>query len=134
MADEDGELQPRFRDEIDIASEAMLSGALSPQDRLTQLHVGQTWTMPVYRPFPPNSPVQMVQATVERNEIFVWNNHSLRAFQVVYRDDAGSGITIAREPIGKMWVREDGVVLQQEARIANMHFRFVRLPDEEDSP
>ena len=86
--------------------------------------------MPVYRPFPPNSPLQIVQAKVERNEVYVWNNQSLRAFQVVYRDDAGSGITLAREPIGKMWVREDGEVLQQDARLANMHFRCIRLPDE----
>ena len=130
-ADETGEMRVRYRDDIELANQSMVSGSFSPQDRLADLRVGQSWTMPVYRPFPPNSPVQMLQATVERNEIFVWNEHSLRAFQVVYRDDAGSGITIAREPVAKMWVREDGVVLQQEARIANMHFRFVRLPDED---
>jgi len=129
-AENGGQLRVRYRDELELPNNAMVSGALSPQERLTQLHVGQTWTMPVYRPFPPNSPVQMVQAKVERNEVFVWDDRSMRAFQVVYRDDAGSGITVAREPIGKMWVREDGVVLQQEARIANMHFRFVRLPEE----
>ena len=133
MADEHGEMQTQFRDEIDLPRQAMVSGALSPQDRLTELHVGQTWTMPVYRPFPPNSPVQMLQATVECHEVFIWNDQSLKAYQVVYRDDAGSGITIAREPIGRMWVREDGEVLQQEARVANMQFRFVRLPDPSSS-
>ena len=134
MANEHGEMEPHFRDEVEIASEALVSGSFSPQERLTNLEVGQTWTMPVYRPFPPNSPVQMLQATVERYEVFIWNDRSLKAYQVVYRDDAGSGITIAREPIGRMWVRGDGEVLQQEARIANMRFRFVRLPAEEAPP
>ena len=133
MADEQGEMQTHYRDEIDLPHQAMVSGALSPQDRLTDLHVGQTWTMPVYRPFPPNSPVQMLQATVECHEVFIWNDQSRKAYQVVYRDDAGTGITIAREPIGRMWVREDGEVLQQQARVANMQFRFVRLPDEEQT-
>ena len=128
--DETGEMRVRYRHEIDLPDEAMVSDSLSPQDRLTQLKIGQTWTIPVYRPFPPNAPVKMVQAKVERRVVFVWNNHSLRAFQVVYRDDVGSGITIGREPIGSMWVRDDGVVLQQEARMANMRVRFIRLPDE----
>ena len=131
MADEKGDMRPHYRDEIELAREAMVSGAFSPQDRLTRLRVGQTWTVPVYRPFPPNSPVQILEAKVERQEAFIWNGEALRAFQVVYRDDAGSGITIARQPIGEMWVREDGVVLQQEARVANMQFRFVRLPDDD---
>ena len=44
--------------------------------------------------------------------------------------DAGSGISIAREPIGKLWVRDDGEVLEQETRLANLTFRFVRQDDE----
>ncbi len=129
-SDDGRSMHVRYRDQIDLSSEAVVSGALSPQDRLANLHVGQTWTLPVYRPFPPNSPLQMVQAKVERTESFAWNNESLAAFEVFYRADAGSGISISREPIGKMWVAEDGAVLQQEARIANMQFRFVRLPDD----
>jgi hypothetical protein len=119
----------RFRDEIDLPDEALVGGALSPQSQLANLHVGQTWTFPVYRPFPPNSPLQMVEARVERREVFLWNGQSLKAFQVVYRDDAGSGISIARQPIGKLWVRDDGEVLEQETRLANLNFRFVRLGD-----
>jgi hypothetical protein len=119
----------RFRDEIDLPDEALVSGALSPQSQLANLHVGQTWMLPVYRPFPPNAPLQMVEARVERHEVFLWNGQSLKAFQVVYRDDAGSGISIAREPIGKLWVRDDGEVLEQETHLANLTFRFVRLGD-----
>ena len=129
---DDGEsdsMRVRYRDEIDLPREGLVTGALSPQSRLADLHVGQTWTLPVYRPFPPNSPVQMMQAKVARHELFVWNGQSLRAFQVEFRDDVGSGISIAREPVGKLWVRDDGAVLQQEARIANLQFRFVRLAD-----
>lgn len=124
------QMQLRYRDEIDLPSDALASGALSPQPRLANLHVGQTWTFPVYRPFPPNSPVQMVQARVEREDLFTWNGQPERVFHVVYRDDAGSGITIAREPIGRLWVRPDGTVLQQEARLANLYFRFIRRPDD----
>jgi hypothetical protein len=127
----DGEMVERYRDQMNLPSEAMVSGALSPQSRLAGLYVGQTWNLPVYRPFPPNQPLQMVQARVESEELFVWQGEAVRAFQVVFRDEAGSGISVTREPIGRMWVRADGTVLEQEARIANLQFRFVRLPDGE---
>jgi hypothetical protein len=120
----------RYRDAIDLPREALVGGALSPQSQLANLEVGQTWTFPVYRPFPPNSPLQMVEARVERHDVFVWNGQSLKAYQVVFRDDAGSGISIGREPIGKLWVRDDGEVLEQETRLANLTFRFVRMSDE----
>jgi hypothetical protein len=123
-----GALVERYRDQIDLPSKAMVSGALSPQDRLPGLYVGQTWNLPVYRPFPPHQPLQQLQAKVESDEMFVWQGEAVRAFQVVFRDDAGSGISVARDPIGRMWVRSDGTVLEQEAKVANLQFRFVRLP------
>lgn len=123
------EMVERYRAQMDLPSEAMVSGSLSPQSRLAGLYVGQTWNLPVYRPFPPNQPLQMVQAKVESDEMFVWQGEAVRAFKVVFRDDAGSGISVAREPIGRMWVRSDGTVLEQEAKLANLQFRFVRQRD-----
>lgn len=128
--DGQGAMRLRYRDELDLPREALVGGALSPQSQLANLRVGQTWTFPVYRPFPPNSPLQMVEAKVERHDVFIWNGHSLKAFQVVFRDEAGTGISIAREPIGRLWVRDDGEVLEQETRLANIAFRFVRQDDQ----
>ncbi|MCA9270003.1 MAG: hypothetical protein KDA41_16090 [Planctomycetales bacterium] len=123
-------LRLRFQDHFPLTDDSLVGGALSPQERLTGLHVGQTWTFPVYRPFPPNSPVQMVEATVERYEWFEWNGQTTRAYHVVYRDEAGSGLSIAQEPIARLWVGGDGSVLRQEGRIADLTVSFVRLPDE----
>ena len=51
-----------------------------------------------------------------------------RVFQVVYRREAGSGISAAQEPVGRMWVRRDGTVLKQEVRVANLRLTFHRSP------
>jgi hypothetical protein len=127
-AAEGGNMVERYRTQMVLPSEAMVSGALSPQSRLAGLYVGQTWNLPVYRPFPPNQSLQQVQAKVESEELFTWQGEAVRAFQVVFRDEAGSGISVGREPIGRMWVRADGTVLEQETKIANLQFRFVRMP------
>ena len=125
-----GAMDVRYRDEYELPRDALVSGGFTPHPRLANLRIGQSWTLPVYRPFPPGNSVQMLEARVERHELFSWNGELERAHQVVLRDDAGSGISVAREPVGRMWVRDDGAVLQQEARMANLRFRFVRSSDE----
>ena len=112
-----------------ISPEALVGDALSPQARLPNLHVGQRWTMPVYSPFrPPNSPMEVLEATVERQEPIVWNGESVHALVVVYRSDAG--ISLVGEPRGKLWVRADGLVLRQEVAMFNSHLEFTRLDAE----
>lgn len=123
-------VQELYRNSIQLPENALVSDAFSPRPQLDRLRVGQTWTHRVVQPFPPNSPMQLVRARVERDELFVWNGEAMRAFQVLYFNEAGSGISAVREPTGKMWVRHDGTVLEQEVRVAHLRFRFVRLDED----
>src|SRR5215469_8329873 len=66
---------------------ALMSDALSPQGRLPDLKVGQSWTMPVYSPLrPPTAPVEMLHATVDRREPILWQDQVVATFVVVYRN------------------------------------------------
>src|SRR6185436_1668063 len=91
------------------------------------LHLGQAWTIPVFSPFRPNSPLEILQATVEAEEFIRWNGEVVPVWTVVYRRDAGSGIASAGKPRAKIWVRRDGLVLQQEVSLLNAELRFVRM-------
>ena len=114
-----------------LPSEALLGDALSPQGRLPGLRLGQTWTMPVYNPFlPPSSPMEILQATVESNELIVWDGKSVMTKLVVYRADSGSSLLASQQTRGKLWVDQDGVVLKQETNMFNSSLMFVRLSPE----
>jgi hypothetical protein len=115
-----------YKTEKFLAPEALVGDSLSPQARLPGLHVGQRWTMPTYSPFrPPNSPMEVLEVAVERQEPVVWNGASIRALVVVYRSD--SGMNLMNEPRGKLWVRPDGLVVRQEVALFNSHLEFTRL-------
>jgi hypothetical protein len=116
-----------IRQEIRLPNQALISDGFAPRSELRNLSVGQKWTIPVYRPFPPNSPVQIVQAVAERLEVILWEGREVETIVVVYREDAGSGLHASREPIGCEWVREDGAVLQQELRLSGLKVKFERL-------
>jgi hypothetical protein len=105
--------------------------SLSPRSELRNLHVGQQWTIPTYRPFPPNSPVQILLAKVEKSEFIEWNGELVEALVVSYQDEAGSGIGTARKPIGRTWVQPDGTVLKQEVMFSSLRFTFLRLSSTE---
>ena len=112
-----------------MSGEALIGDGLSPRSRLARLHVGQTWTEPIYSPFhPPNSPLQILQAEVEREESISWNGEIVRAMLVVYRNDPGSASNASRMPRGRAWVRDDGAVLRQEILVLGSRLVFVRLP------
>lgn len=118
-----------------LASDALLGDVLSPQPRLPNLRVGQTWTVPVYSPFAaPNQPVEVLKATVEREETIVWGGQGVRTRLVVYRGDEGAGVGSGREWRGKSWVRGDGIVLRQEARLNQHLLRFELVAPEEPLP
>jgi len=120
------------RSERYLSPRALVGDALSPQARLPGLRLGQTWTTPVYSPFrPPRSPVEILEATVERSERLVWEGHQTTTMVVVYRADSGSGALAARETRGKLWVRSDGLVLKQEVSLFNSRIRFDRLANPE---
>lgn len=118
-----------LRQKIALPANATLKDALSPRSQVRQLRVGQQWTMPVYRGFPPNQPVQIIQATVERHEVIVWDGSDVETLLVVYRADP-SQIQAANEPVGREWVRRDGWVLRQEVSFAGLNMLFERIGDE----
>lgn len=121
------------RHSVQLPPEALVESAISPRSQLRNLRVGQTWTIPVYRAFPPNSPVQILQAEVEKHDVIIWGTDEVEAFALVYRSDAGSGLHATREPIGREWVRKDGLVLRQEISFSGLRVTFERdherIPD-----
>ena len=122
-----GELSANL--ERTLAPSALMSDELSPQARMPGLRVGQTWTVPIYSPFrAPNSPLEILQAIVEREDRFQWEGENVLTRVIVYRGDAGSGIG-GGESRGRMWVRDDGVVLRQEVIVFHSPVQFDRLTD-----
>lgn len=119
--------QVKYRHELDLPRDALVADSLSPRGELKGLRVGQRWTIPIYRPFPPNSPVQILLARVESSDYIQWNGEVVHTMVVVYHDEAGSGIGTARAPIGRMWVEPDGTVLRQELMLSNLKLLFERL-------
>lgn len=117
-----------YRTEKYLPPDALVGDELSPQAQLPGLRQGQKWTMPIYSPFrPPNSPIDILQASVERSDSIVWNEQTYDTMLVVYRNDSGSGLLSPQEPRGKLWVRRDGLVLKQEVNVFNSRLHFVRL-------
>jgi hypothetical protein len=96
---------------------------------MPHLRVGQTWTVPLYNPFrTPHSPMEILQATVERDEHITWDSRRTRVRLIVYRGDTGAGR--GNDDVrGRMWVRDDGVVLRQEVVVFRSPVQFERVPD-----
>ncbi|MEX0676580.1 MAG: hypothetical protein WD063_05865 [Pirellulales bacterium] len=111
-----------------LSPNALMGDELSPQARMPGLRVGQTWTVPLYSPFrAATSPLEILQATVEREDRFHWDGQTVNTRMIVYRGDPGSGLA-GDEPRGRMWVRDDGVVLRQEVSVFKSLVQFERLP------
>jgi hypothetical protein len=112
-----------------LTGNSLLGDELSPQARMPGLRVGQTWTVPLYSPFrSPSSPLEILQATVEREDRFPWDGQTVKTRLIVYRSDSGSGVA-GGETRGRSWVREDGVVLRQEVFVFRTPVQFNRLGD-----
>ena len=124
-----------FRQVIELPAEALVEGALSPRPALHDLELGQSWTIPVFRAFPPNSPVQILQAQVEpRFDHIQWGGDEEETFVIVYRADAGSGVHATRKPMSREWIRRsDGMALKQEVRFSGLNMEFERLSESEVS-
>jgi len=114
-----------------LSPDALMSDALTPQARLPDLKVGQTWTVPVYSPLrPPTSPVEVLHAKVERREPIVWKDSVVPAYLIVFHTDPGSELTNNREARAKAWVDLDGNVLKQELLLLDARLTFERLPED----
>jgi hypothetical protein len=114
-----------------LAANSLMNDELSPQSRMPNLRVGQTWTVPLYTPFQsPHNPMDMLQATVETEEGIRWDGKRVPVRLVVYRGDPGSGRG-SNEVRGRMWVNEAGLVLRQEVTVFRSPIQFERVPDEQ---
>jgi hypothetical protein len=114
-----------------LTPNSTMNDELSPQARLPNLRVGQTWTVPLYSPFrAPHSPLEILQAAVEREDPVIWNGETVPTRVVVYRSDSGSGRS-SDEIRGRTWVRDDGMVLRQEVSVFKSAVQFERLPDQQ---
>jgi hypothetical protein len=112
----------------ELSADTLVGDSLSPRARLNDLRVGQTWTEPVYNPLrPPNSPLEVLHARVDRQEPIAWHGQIVKTAVVVYRDDPGSD-TAARSPRARAWVGPNGEVLKQEVGWLGVKLLFVRLP------
>ncbi len=110
-----------------LPPDALLGDQISPQSKMPGLHVGQSWTVPVYNPLQPDSPMEVLQAIVEGHEPIAWDGHGVDTLVVVYRSDPGSALGTARLPHSKLWVDSAGTVLQQETWLFGSRLAFVRL-------
>lgn len=112
-----------------LAPNSLMNDELSPQSRMPNLRVGQTWTVPLYSPFrAPHSPLDILQASVEAEERIRWGNESVPTRLVVYRGDPGN-VHASDDIRGRMWVRTDGVVLRQEVSVFKTPVQFERVPE-----
>lgn len=112
-----------------LSANSLMGDELSPQARMPGLRVGQRWTVPIYSPFSsPGSPLEILQASVEREDRFLWDGKTVNTRVIVYRSDAGSGVG-GGAIRGRTWVRDDGVVLRQEVAVFKTPVRFERLAD-----
>jgi hypothetical protein len=109
-----------------LPTDALVGDVLSPRDRLPGLRVGQTWTVPVYSPFrPATSPMEILQASVERETRLTHAGVSTPVLLVIYRAETGStGSQVLR---GRVWVDRDGLVLKQEMRFQDSRLTFERM-------
>lgn len=120
----------QFRDHFEtyLPSDALVADELSPQSRMTGLRVGQEWTVPVFSPLrPPNTPVEILQARVEKSDPLVWEDRAVPVCQVIYRSDSGSAMSSSREPRAKLWVDDKGAVLRQEVSVLGSRLVFSRM-------
>ena len=117
-----------YKLEQHLPPNSLMSDELSPHVRMPGLRTGQTWTVPLYSPFrSPNSPIEILQAVVERDDSLTWDGRTLPCRVIVYRGDSGSG-QAGSEIRGHVWVDREGTVLRQEVAIFRSHLHFIRLP------
>lgn len=114
--------------EMFVPGNVLVGDALSPRDRLPDLHAGQTWTVPVYSPFQPtDSPMEILRAEVEPLRLIEHDGEMVAVWLVVYRADGDGRSRQSQTPRGQVWVRRDGMVLKQEMTLYSHRLAFVRV-------
>ena len=89
--------------------------------------MGQRLTLPTFSPLrPPNSPVQILNATVAATAPILWNGHPQPCLLVTYRPETGLSWQDGT-PQGCVWVRRDGLVLRQTVSLLECNLTFERM-------
>jgi hypothetical protein len=119
-----------YNNELFLPRGGAIGESFSPRTRLGRLEEGQTWTVPVYSPFhAPNSPMEILQASVEGVSPIIWNRQIIPTKLVIFRSDPGAGIGDAAGSVrGRAWVDDEGRVLRQEVSLWNTRLSFARVP------
>lgn len=121
-----------YETERPLPKDVMMGDALSPQTRLPGLWEGRKWTVELYSPLrPPTDPVEIVQAEVVGRDPIIWAGNSENAWLVVYRGDPGSDVGRAGKERTRLWVRDNGIVLQQQVEVFQSTLTFRRMTAEE---
>ena len=120
--------------EVDLPPNTLVTDSLIPRTELKNLFVGQTWTLPVCRAFPTHTPIQIVQAQVQRHEVIFWDSRDVETMVVVYRADAGSNINLARDSLGREWIDPRGAIIRREVSLSGLTLSFERLPPSTRDP
>lgn len=130
------EIKVKFGDferqtEIYLPADALIGDALSPQNYLPDLRVGQTWTEPIYSPFrDPHDPMEVLHATVERKELTRWHDSLVHTMVVAYRGDPGRGMSGDQTVRAQAWVDKKGQVIKQEVLLPSARLQFIRSAPE----
>ena len=97
----------------------IVQGALGPLDRMPGIQVGQRWKSHVVSPL--TGAVQEVTVEVPRRRIISWDGNPVTTLEVVtYMPPMFTART---------WVRQDGLVLRQEAPFPFVRLVLERQPD-----
>lgn len=117
-----------YTTEVSVPRDALMSDVFSPQTKLPHLRQGQSWSAPAFSPLrPPNSPMEILHATVEGLEPVSYDNRLEQVWLVVYRADSGAELGTEDNARGRMWVRRDGTVIRQEMALFESKLGFTRL-------
>jgi hypothetical protein len=71
--------------------------------------------------------MEILRATVERMVVFAWQGTMYDTWLVTYRAESGLSLLGGSRPQGRLWVRHDGMVLQQEVSLMECQLTFTRM-------
>ncbi len=115
-----------FEQTYTLPPDTPLANLLMAQARFSCLQIGQSWTLTAFRAFPPGRPFRTVQATVTGRDQIPWNGEMESVFLVEFTEVDEAGLTVANQRICRMWIHDNGMVLQQTMRWGNATIRLVR--------
>ena len=123
--------ETRMVHNVPVSPHSLIGDRFSPQMHLPGLRKNQAWTVPVHNPISLSTPVEFLQAKVEGKTPLKWNGKEESVWMVTFHEDAGSGLGGKKQLQGRLWVREDGTVLQNEMRVMDTPITFVRFTEKE---